>query len=47
VGGVRNGSSWWREVARICNGVGVDEGRWFEAVTDPGPCAEGANFFLI
>lgn len=30
VGGVRNGSSWWREVARICDGVGVDGGRWYE-----------------
>jgi len=48
VGGVRNGYPWWRENARICDGhVGVDRGRWFEAVADPGPCVGGANFFLI
>lgn len=26
----RSGSLWWREVAKICDGVGVDGGRWFE-----------------
>jgi hypothetical protein len=23
-------SSWWREVSKICDGVGVEEGGWFE-----------------
>ncbi|KEH28070.1 hypothetical protein MTR_5g063315 [Medicago truncatula] len=30
VGGGRSGSFWWREVAKICDGVGVDIGGWFE-----------------
>ena len=29
VGG-RSISSWWQEVARICEGAGVDGGRWLE-----------------
>jgi len=26
----RSGSSWWREVAKIHYGIGVDGGGWFE-----------------
>jgi hypothetical protein len=25
----RSGSAWWREIVRICDGIGGMEGRWF------------------